>query len=230
MLKCLTAIASLVLAASTATGQQRPVLITEGSSQTVLLADSIDDDAFPIIRYTTVSNGTLRLRQVHEIDCALLRARRQIRERWFPWETAIDRVSVAAYKHVCYLQEPDRWTFMFSKDNGMYLVDRATTDTVPNQRKVRRVWLKAQNDTAVTQGSKKVTHEMTRYDFDCNGRRMRTLTDVSYDSAGAVVSRIEPGDSAKWSAIIPESMGESMGTWICTTLPTVDRLFPVKRR
>jgi surface-adhesin protein E len=217
--------------------QTRQPLFTEAGNRVLLEMDSVNSDSFPVMRFITVTvgpaGGVLRTRR-YELDCEILRGRSQIGQRWLLWQTAIGPVFQAAYKHVCVdWPTPERWTYMFDAQNGMYLIDRATVDTFPRMRSVRRVWLKLQNDSAELDVTtrKKFDHVLSRYDIDCGERRMRTLATIQYDSAGKVIdSREILADSAKWSSIIPDSNGETMATWVCNTLQRIDKFLPVKRR
>jgi hypothetical protein len=211
--------------------QGRKLLGLSGTNRVYLETDSTNLDDMPTMRFLTsfVSpTNALLFKRWNTLDCENLRGQTQIgRSRWYDVDLPSEPAFLGAHAQLCGVWEPSRWSYMFEGDNRKYLVDRATSDTIPRMRGVKRVWIKVQLDTSeASGGSKKLNYSLTRYDFDCGERRMRRLSDTDYDSTGKVLSTFEvPTDSAKWSAIIPESVGESMSTWVCKTLPRLDKAF-----
>lgn len=193
-------------------------------------SDSTSYDDLPIVTYTSVTlraDKSVLRSQRHQIDCNSLAHRIQFGKRWSSWETISDSLSNNARVQVCEYWGPERWIFMFEKDNGRFLLDRTTEDSVPKVRLAKRVWIKSENDTAES----RIKSIVSRYDFDCSQRRMRTLASYNYNEKGNVLSSYEVSpDSATWSSIIPDSRGEEMSEWVCKTLPKVNRLVPHKKR
>ena len=52
------------------------------------------------------------------------------------------------------------------------------------------------------------------FEFDCNGRRLRTGSSVAYDSKGKVTSSSD--DAGYWSSVIPDTIGEQLYNGACS--------------
>jgi len=77
-----------------------------------------------------------------------------------------------------------------------------------SKTKTLKVWVKGVRETS------KTTASMSRYELDCRGERLKTLSTVEYYENGRVSNNFEP-TNPKWSDATPETVGYAVLVTVC---------------
>jgi tetratricopeptide (TPR) repeat protein len=213
-IKDLTTAVSLEIGSSVLIGnvsQFRAIYPEYAAASDEAIAQKLNQTFYPEMKYEDFSQRFLAGHSLFSTTISSLYIKRSDAYlKKGDWRSALTDFYRATNGFPDYAVGLDRWRqFEESHDTHSY-VDIKTFDDA-NDGSVK-LWIKQAHGAKEAPGP----YELYRFELNCSGEKMRTLSWAEYNASGALV---KSGQGGRWGSIWPDTLGEILERGVCSKSP-----------